>query len=222
MNLHTKTPLPDAKTDPAAARSTWLDAAERFLVESGPDAVTVSALSRNLGLTRGAFYWHFKNREDLIADLVEKCGADAGLRAFEALPRISFDAGILSLLDAIHIPTPYDLRAMALDRALRRWGQQDAAVRSAVRRIDQTRRFVVEDMFRRQGYAADQARLRAGMLCDQIVLTSVEGLRYTIAGYATDLSGLFLLATGRELTASNLSNHLNHVLPTRFNRAAAG
>ena len=51
-------------------RIDWLLKALDIFVAEGIDAVRITRLAEDLGVTRGSFYWHFENREDLIAALV--------------------------------------------------------------------------------------------------------------------------------------------------------
>ncbi len=44
----------------------WIVAADRAIEESGVSAVAVEPLARRLGVTKGSFYWHFKNRNALL------------------------------------------------------------------------------------------------------------------------------------------------------------
>lgn len=48
----------------------WIRAAAEVLVDKSVDAVRVEVLSKNLGVTRGGFYWHFKDRDDLLRQLL--------------------------------------------------------------------------------------------------------------------------------------------------------
>ena len=51
-------------------RVDWLLKALDIFVAEGIDAVRITRLADDLGVTRGSFYWHFENREDLISALV--------------------------------------------------------------------------------------------------------------------------------------------------------
>jgi AcrR family transcriptional regulator len=53
-----------------SARTRILEAAERKLIEGGPDAVRVQALARELGLTDAAIHHHFGSREGLLEALL--------------------------------------------------------------------------------------------------------------------------------------------------------
>lgn len=47
-------------------RDDWLAAALKALLRTGPGAVAVQPLARELGATKGSFYWHFASRDDLL------------------------------------------------------------------------------------------------------------------------------------------------------------
>ena len=48
------------------SRDQWIDAAFQALTSHGPDAVAVEKVARTLGSTKGSFYWHFANRDELL------------------------------------------------------------------------------------------------------------------------------------------------------------
>ncbi len=71
------------------SRSHWTEAALAALSESGVAAVAVDPLASRLGATKGSFYWHFSNRDDLIAAtlaLWEQRDTAEVIAAIEALP----------------------------------------------------------------------------------------------------------------------------------------
>ncbi len=53
------------------SRNSWLEVALELLQDEGINAVTVDALALQLGITRGSFYHHFKNRNDLSKEMLE-------------------------------------------------------------------------------------------------------------------------------------------------------
>ena len=53
-------------------REDWLRAARLALLKGGVQAVRVERLSRDLHVTKGSFYWHFKDREELLALLLRE------------------------------------------------------------------------------------------------------------------------------------------------------
>lgn len=53
-------------------RNDWLRAARLALLRGGVEAVRVEPLARDLGVTKGSFYWHFKDREHLLELLLRE------------------------------------------------------------------------------------------------------------------------------------------------------
>ena len=47
-------------------RDDWTSAALEAIAVGGVAAVTMERLAKTLGATRGSFYWHFKDRDELI------------------------------------------------------------------------------------------------------------------------------------------------------------
>ncbi len=53
------------------SRATWIDAGLHALATGGPEAVRIEPLAQRLGVTRGGFYGHFKNRHDFIDEMLD-------------------------------------------------------------------------------------------------------------------------------------------------------
>ena len=61
------------KEDAELTRQAILDAAERLFCDRGYAATTLDAISRAAGVTRGAFYWHFRDKAEVLAALHARC-----------------------------------------------------------------------------------------------------------------------------------------------------
>lgn len=60
------------KDDAEQTRAAILDAAADLFCARGIDGATLEAISRAAGVTRGAFYWHFRDKTDLLQALCER------------------------------------------------------------------------------------------------------------------------------------------------------
>ena len=63
-----------AEPKPPSTRLTvedWLQAGYTLLAEQGVRALKVESLCRQMGVTRGSFYWHFEDMSSYRAALVE-------------------------------------------------------------------------------------------------------------------------------------------------------
>ena len=80
----------------------WLAGAHALLAEAGVEAVKIGPLAARLGLSRTSFYWHFPDREALLAALVSRWRNTntAALLARVEAPAASVTEAILNLFDA--------------------------------------------------------------------------------------------------------------------------
>lgn len=60
------------KAEAEQTREALLDAAEMIFFEKGVARTTLEEICRAAGLTRGALYWHFRNKADVLAALIER------------------------------------------------------------------------------------------------------------------------------------------------------
>ncbi len=60
------------KEDKEVTRKTILDAALELFSRKGYDTTTLEEVAENVKMTRGAVYWHFKNKEDLLNSLLDE------------------------------------------------------------------------------------------------------------------------------------------------------
>lgn len=139
----------------------WLRAAARRLAAGGASAVVVEALARDLGVTKGSFYWHFRDRPALLAALRAQWEARA-------------TAPLVSRLRALAVGPEARLRALtatvaaegsgSLDPAMRGWALTDAETRAALARVDETRLAFIAGEFEALGFGPAEARTRARLM----------------------------------------------------------
>lgn len=87
------------------ARAALLEAARAAFARGGQAAVTVIPVCEAAGLTTGALYHHFKNRQGLLRALIEDVAAWVAQQAVKAMERERDDwsklrAGVNAVLDA--------------------------------------------------------------------------------------------------------------------------
>src|SRR5829696_2935770 len=67
----------------------WVEAARAAMVEGGIDAVAVEPLARRLGVTKGSFYWHFRDRRALLDATLERWQEESTEERISASRRIA-------------------------------------------------------------------------------------------------------------------------------------
>ena len=142
------------------SREVWLDGALALLVEGGIDAVRIQPLSKRLRIARTSFYWHFRDRETLLAALSDRWVArtsDPMITACAAFAETETEA-MLNLISCFLSDTSFDSR---LEFAVRSWALQDPAMMARLNDEDERRLAALIAMFHRWGHAALDAETRA-------------------------------------------------------------
>ena len=169
-----------ARTPPDA----WIAAALRALADGGPQAVRVEALAGALGVSKGGFYWHFKDRSALLdaaLDAWERAGTDEVIARIEAHsddPREKIR----------HLFAKAPTADFAVDLAVRDWARRDKAVAARLRRIDTRRMRWLRSLFAGFCPDPDEAEARC-MLAYSLMIGS-----WFVAGRAGDRTRPQLLA----------------------------
>lgn len=153
-----KAPAPATPLDAAA----WVEASFDLLAEGGIDAVRVDPLAKRLGVTRGSFYWHFKDRETLHKAMLKQWRKWATYQIGDKLDRVAPDAAE-RLRRNLALPSggARAKRAAAIEMAIRQWARRDEEAASAVQRIDHQRLRYYAKHFVELGHSEEEARRRA-------------------------------------------------------------
>jgi AcrR family transcriptional regulator len=146
------------KRDQSQDRDSWLAEALELLRERGVDHVKVEPLAQRLGVTKGSFYWHFKNRDDLLRSLPEfwvRRQTDPVLATVDETEGSPIEKmrAILTFL-AHEDPDRYD-------NAMRAWAQFDEDVALSVAEVDDRRMATARGLFEQAGLSSEDAAFRA-------------------------------------------------------------
>jgi len=146
-------------------RERWTAAATEVLVDSGIDHVRVDALAAQLSVTRGSFYHHFRDREDLLRAVLRSWQEHATESLTAKLAAASPDP-IERLFDVLNLPFHGRTaqRAANIELGIRAWARRDSMAREVVDQADAVRIHHITSQFEALGYTPEVARLRAGLL----------------------------------------------------------
>jgi AcrR family transcriptional regulator len=143
----------------------WIEAATELLVDGGVDLVRVDVVAKALEVTRGSFYWHFKDRDDLLARVLEAWRAAATEQVIERFEGRGGDARerIAELL-TLPFRGQSAERAARIELAIRDWARRDATAQRAVDEVDERRIGYTAQCFSALGFDIGEARSRAFIL----------------------------------------------------------
>jgi len=138
----------------------WVETARLALVEEGVAGVKVDRLASRLGVTRGGFYHNFRDREQLLARLI-----DSWEDTCQFLPSLhpgSTPAEAVDWLEEmVRRLIEEDGYDHHFDMAVREWGRSDRRAAWAVERMDRNRMAGLKQFFDALGYPDDEAQIRA-------------------------------------------------------------
>ncbi|EKO39129.1 MAG: transcriptional regulator [Solidesulfovibrio magneticus str. Maddingley MBC34] len=167
------------------AAKDWIDAAFVALGRGGVQAIRAEALARELKVSKGSFYWHFKDVPALRAQMLRHWSEQATARIINAI-----DAHIVSPRQRLRLLLTHIADGEAgryggkdVDAAIRDWARHDAAARETLETVDARRLDYVAALLRSCGIDANvseiQARLLYGALIGtrQLATTSASTLR---------------------------------------------
>ena len=138
----------------------WLSAAQARLVDGGIDAVKIGPLAADLKVTRGSFYWHFRDRNHLLETLLARWQA----RSHEMFNRLVGGDGATGMdefVRLVHLWIDESEFHPALESSMRDWARTSGEVSAVVKSVDEERIAYIKRIFLDFGYGADEAFIRA-------------------------------------------------------------
>jgi len=139
------------------SKGQWLDMALEVLETDGVAGVRVEVLAKRLGISKSGFYWHFKNRDHLLKDvldywtheLTEVLTTNPEMLALEPKHRLTRTAEMI---------LEYDLTRYEI--SIRQWALQDALAARAVRKVNRIRLDYIGGTFSELGFSGDDLDMR--------------------------------------------------------------
>jgi AcrR family transcriptional regulator len=146
-------------------RSTWIESALQVLAARGINGVRIEVLAKALGVTKGSFYWHFRDRVTLLTAMLQEWRRRATLPLIERLeatgetPLTRLRRLLRSQFDAHGEATTSDM-----ELAVRLWARQEARPAEVIREIDELRLRHIEHLLTEIGVTQQGSRGRAVLI----------------------------------------------------------
>ncbi|MCP4765703.1 MAG: TetR/AcrR family transcriptional regulator [Gammaproteobacteria bacterium] len=191
-------------------RFDWLLKALEIFVEEGIDSIRITRLANELGVTRGSFYWHFQNREDLIDSLVSFWKDKNTAAITDSVAQASSLAdGIFRFFEICIDDSQFDPR---LDLALREWARRSTEIRALLDGEDETRIGALQKFYQRFDYPMPQALIRARVLYYSQIGFYALGTYDSLETRLSYTDAYFEAFTGRQLSAHESTDFRSHIL----------
>lgn len=150
--------MTDKKATRKLSRMEWLENALDAISHEGGAKLRIDSLVRTLGVTKGSFYWHFKDRDDFVFRLIDYWHEHYTLTVSDYLDDIdgSADVKLRKLMEMIFVE-----QLARHDLAIRSWAIAEPKLRKRVKRTDDYRLKYLRNLFSEIGFDKKGADLRA-------------------------------------------------------------
>jgi len=140
------------------SKAEWLETGLQTLSKGGVAALTVEGLAKSLGIAKAGFYWHFKNRDDLLRQLLDYWTREF-TKVVSANPEVLALKPKNRLIRTAEMILDYDLTRYEIP--IRQWALQDAAAARAVRKVNRIRLEFIRSAFSELGFKGDDLEMRS-------------------------------------------------------------
>ncbi|MEN6342707.1 MAG: TetR/AcrR family transcriptional regulator [Methanospirillum sp.] len=88
--------VPEYRED---AKRRIIEAAMDVIAERGSERMRIDDVAKKLGVTKGAIYWYFKSKEDLISAVLDRIRSDVQKVEFDSYFNRSFEETLMQMFD---------------------------------------------------------------------------------------------------------------------------
>lgn len=148
----------DRIEDTRLSRKSWLNKALQILRNEGIQGVRIDRMARDLGVTKGSFYWHFKDLDDLRRRILEHWAEQYSDAVSQNREYLEADP-VVGLLAAMTRVREEGLDAFEV--AMRSWADHDPVADEIVRAVYERRTRFVRSFFERLGFTGLDVEVRA-------------------------------------------------------------
>lgn len=145
-------------------RAAWLKGAFAALAEEGPAGLRVEVLAKRLHVTKGSFYWHFRDRRDLLDAILDewKTGRIQDIRKQTTAQPGGELAALRHTIDVYSASR--NRRGLPIELAVREWARHDTRAAGVVEEVDAERLACAARLFVSRGLDAAEAEARSVLL----------------------------------------------------------
>ena len=142
----------------------WVEQAIDVLAQEGLTGLRVEVLAKRCGVTKGSFYWHFKDRQALL-DAVLAHWKAGRIRDIEKTTAVTPGNERDQLHYAIEVyGASRNRKGMAIELAVRDWARHDPQAAAVVEEVDLYRLECTRKLFVASGMSDAEAKSRSLLL----------------------------------------------------------
>jgi AcrR family transcriptional regulator len=140
-------------------KSDWIDHGLRTLANDGPNALKVGPMATKLNVSRGSFYWHFRDIADFRSEVLRSWQERTTDQVIYELEAAKAEPDRLK-----HLMKRAFVAKRSLDRAIRSWASDDEDVAAIVASVDARRVAYIAKLLVAAGVDSRRALPRAAFM----------------------------------------------------------
>lgn len=185
----------------------WIKAGIVQLAREGVESVRVEVLARELGVSKGSFYWHFRDRDELLMQMLQfwENSEAEWLSAEESGQTEKANAAVRW---ARFVERSTEQERISQEIGIRAWARRDERVGLRVADVEKRKVRVIANILADVGFARDSAESWSEMVClvysGWLDRTARDGeFRLAGKGLGELLSELVLAASAKGTSANS-------------------
>jgi len=140
------------------SKQQWLAKALEVFIQNGEPGINIELLAREIGVAKAGFYWHFKDRAELLDQLLDYWSDEYTGVIINNVTVLELPAAerLLTIMEMIE---EHDLAG--LDLHFHVWARKDAKVARKVQKVIRERLDYLRNTFAELGFSGDEVEMRA-------------------------------------------------------------
>jgi len=139
------------------SRAAWLDAAAKILSSGSVSEVKIETLAKTLGISKSGFYWHFRNRDELLDclldfwmhEVTEVITENSEISALDPMTRLRRTAEMI-----------LDFHLVRYEIGIRQWALNNEKAAEMVALVNKRRMDFIGGALRELGFAGEDLEMR--------------------------------------------------------------
>jgi len=140
-------------------KSDWIEHGLRTLASDGANALKVGPMATKLKVSRGSFYWHFRDIADFRSEVLRSWQERTTDQVIQELEAAKAEPDRLK-----HLMKRAFIAKRSLDRAIRSWASEDEDVAAIVASVDARRVAYIAKLLVAAGVESRRALPRAAFM----------------------------------------------------------
>lgn len=156
------------------SKDDWIRAALHEAGECGVAQIRIDALASALGVTKGSFYWHFKDRDALLREMLHfwQLRLTSAIGEF-VRTRIESPRDRLAYLLGAASEDRDDVPGGIIEHALREWARSSELARRAISEVDDERLAIIARIYHEMGMSRPRAATASLLALSHVIGVNV-------------------------------------------------